>query len=147
MRRSFSLIETLTITVILLILFGVGTMGYLRYLARDYALINWALILASDIRGLQLSSIHERDYSKLYLDFFSMKRYVLVYPSGEKVEKALSEGISIASSSFGGTGYLSFSPSGAPLQGGYISLTDGKRKLYVIVAVATGRVRISEKPP
>ncbi len=133
--------------MIVSILVGLGAVSYMRGLPNHYTLVNWALVLSSDIRGLQLSSIHERDYSKLYIDFFSMKRYILVYPSGKKLERYLPEGIKIGSSNFGGVGYLSFSPSGAPLQGGYISLTDGEKKLYVIVAVATGRVRISEKPP
>ncbi len=147
MKKAFSLVEFLSIFAVVAILIGIGTLSYMRSLPSHYALTNWALILSSDIRGLQLSSIHEQDYSKLYIDFFSLKRYILVYPSGKKLERVLPEGIRVASSNFGGVGYLSFSPSGAPLQGGYISLTDGEEKLYVIVAVATGRVRISKKPP
>ena len=42
---------------------------------------------------------------------------------------------------------LVFNPTGAPNRGGTIAIKSGKNTLYVIVSVATGRVRIGKAPP
>lgn len=42
---------------------------------------------------------------------------------------------------------LAFYPSGAPSQGGTIAIKNKNKSLYVIVSVATGRVRIGKTPP
>lgn len=126
---------------------GALSISFMRLYKFSDELFQSALVLSQDIRGLQLSSILSRNYSYLYLDFYSLKKYILRYPDSKTVERLLPEGISISSSSFGDRGYLSFSPTGAPLRGGYIGLSDGKRRLYVVIAVFTGRVRISEGSP
>lgn len=48
----------------------------------------------------------------------------------------------------GGYRLLSFNRNGAPNRGGTVALADGSgRVLYVIVAPATGRVRVDDEPP
>ncbi|MBC7330986.1 MAG: prepilin-type N-terminal cleavage/methylation domain-containing protein [Synergistetes bacterium] len=147
MRKGFSLTETIVVLFVFSLVLGISFMSFSKLLKLSDSLFQSALILSQDIRGLQLSSILARNYSYLYLDFYTMKKYILKYPDSKLVERPLPKGIKLSSSSFGERGYLSFSPTGSPLEGGYIALSDGRRKLYVIVAVFTGRVRISESFP
>ncbi len=42
---------------------------------------------------------------------------------------------------------LTFYPSGAAVPAGTVKLTNNNKSLYIIVSVATGRIRISENPP
>lgn len=133
--------------LLLSIIGGMALLSLSKVLRLVDSLSYSALVLAHDIRSLQLSSILNRDYSYLYIDFYSLKRYILKYPDSRSIERALPAKVKIVSSSFGDTGYLSFSPGGSPIKGGYVGLSDGKRRLYVVIAVFTGRVRISGSLP
>lgn len=147
MKSGFSLVKIMMLLPLLSLTIGIVLLSPIKILRLFDSLTYSALVLSQDIRSLQLSSILNRDYSYLYIDFYSLKRYILRYPGSRSVERILPEKVKITSSSFGDTGYLSFSPTGSPLEGGYISLSDGKRRLYVVIAVFTGRVRISNSLP
>lgn len=147
MRKGLTTLELIVAFCVLALLTGIANVSFLKLFRLSNELSFCALSLAQDIRDLQLSAMMNKDYSRLYIDLIGRKRYIKVYPGSRSVERTLPGKVRISSSSFGGSDYLSFSPSGAPLNGGYIALTDGRRRLYVIVAVTTGRVRISERLP
>jgi len=146
MKRGVALLSVVVSFCAITLLGGAFCLSFFKVLRLGDKLGLSAMILAQDIRDLQLSSMTSRGYSRLYIDFSNLERYLKVYPDSKVVERRLPREVRVSSFSFT-EGYLSFSPSGAPLKGGYISLTDGKRRLYVIVAVTTGRVRISERLP
>lgn len=91
-----------------------------------------------------------------------VRSYVIFYKEGNKYKHTksnkqqetyyLSEGIRFAGNNFtmlvGQNQACSFTPSGAPGQAGTITLSNRSgRYLYVIVNLASGRIRVSESPP
>ncbi|MCS7234226.1 MAG: hypothetical protein NZ900_09040 [Synergistetes bacterium] len=147
MKKSFLTLKMVIALFLSSLMVGIIFFSFLKILRLADKLAYSALVLSQDIRSLQLSSILSRDYSYLYIDFYSLRRYILRYPDSKVIERSLPQGVKIFSSSFGGTGFLSFSPSGSPLSGGYIGLSDGEKRLYVVIAVFTGRVRVTESLP
>ena len=74
-----------------------------------------------------------------------------VFSPEERTTVKLPPGITYALNNFpgeGGVRKVSFSPLGAPSRGGTVGFKNNKgSKIYIILAPATGRVRVSPTPP
>ena len=105
--------------------------------------------LASDMRLARQVAISTGRYTQVNFRW-EAGDYRLYLPV-EKTRVKLPEGVSYALNNFpetGGVHKLSFSAIGAPSRGGTVGLKNKKgSRLYVILAPATGRVRVSPTPP
>ncbi len=103
-------------------------------------------MIASDIRLAQQRSITESRSYRLLFNTGS-DNYQLLSVSNKSEINYLPKGIKIIRTNFTDK-TVSFLPSGAPSQGGRVVIENkfGGRR-YIIVTPATGRVRISDKPP
>lgn len=98
--------------------------------------------LAKDIMFIQEKSIYDKLIYEILFDMTHKDNYKIL--KGYKSERVkLPPGIYIDWVNFY-RNKLSFSPTGAPRQGGTVALKSKSRTVYVIVSVATGRVRISD---
>lgn len=105
--------------------------------------------LASDLRLARQVAISTGRYTQL-----SFRWEAGDYRLDLNVERStvkLPAGVTYVYNNFpetGGTQKVSFSPIGAPTRGGTVGLKNKKgTRLYVILAPATGRVRVSPTPP
>lgn len=103
--------------------------------------------LAQNIRITQHKSITEGVSHKIMLDLHNRDNYQLLTGSRGKRIK-LPPGVYLDWTTYSEVDKtIVFYPTGAPNRGGTIAITNGKDSLFVIVSVATGRVRIDDTPP
>lgn len=146
-QPGFTLIELVLTLCIIGILASIAIPDFKATL-EDYRLKNAATEIASDIRLIQQRAISEGNIFKIIFDLNKRDRYHVA--QGTRILKTayLPDGVILEGTSLGGGHQIVFTESGAPSPAGSITLKNkrGERR-YVIVAVATGRVRISENPP
>lgn len=144
-KKGFTIIEIVLVIALIGILATISLPVY-KKTAAHYSLITAARMIASDIRLAQQRSITESRSYRLLFNTGS-DNYQLLSVSNKSEINYLPKGIKIIRTNFTDK-TLSFLPSGAPSQGGRVVLENrfGGRR-YIIVTPATGRVRISDKPP
>ncbi len=107
--------------------------------------------LAMDMRRSQQKAITTGWTQRIEFRRYNDDYIIRDGKTGERVTVSLPEGITYQSINFpedSGYRLLSFNRKGAPNSGGTVALINrAGRVYYVIVTPATGRVRISEKPP
>lgn len=103
--------------------------------------------LAQNIRLAQQKSITEGISYKIVFDLNRMNNYQLLCGRRGKLIN-LPSGVFFDWTTYAEVDKtLVFNPSGAPNRGGTIAITSGNSTLYVIVSIATGRVRVGKVPP
>ncbi|TYP51616.1 GspH/FimT family pseudopilin [Thermosediminibacter litoriperuensis] len=143
-RRGFTLIETIAVTAILGILCLI-TVPSIRTVMDNFKLQVAAQKLVQDMRAVQQQAMAEGESYKILFDMHRCDNYQILH--GYRASRVyLPEGISLSWTNFS-KNTLIFTPSGAPEQGGTVAIKGAKGRLYVVVTVATGRVRISETAP
>jgi len=143
-ERGFTLIETIAATAIFGILCMIAVPNF-KAVMEDVKLQLAAQKLAQDIRTIQQQAMSEGENRKILFDMHRRDSYQLLRGINSS-RVYLPKGILLSWTNFPNN-TLVFTPSGAPQQGGTIALKGEKDKLFVIVNVATGRVRISETAP
>jgi len=145
-KNGFTLIEVALVVAVLGVLSTIAVPNFKNTLDR-YKLEVAAHELAQNIRLTQQKSISEGTTYKILLDLNKKDNYQLVSGRRGKLVK-LPQGVFIDWTTYSEVDKsIIFYPTGAPNRGGTIAVTNGKDSLFVIVSVATGRVRIDEVPP
>lgn len=141
---GFTTIEIITVVTILGIM---TTMVFPNFkLTLDmYKLDIAAKKLAKDIMFIQEKSIYDKFIYEISFDLTYQDNYKILKGYKSK-EIKLPPGVCIDWVNFN-RNKLSFSPTGAPRQGGTIALKSKNKTIYIIVSVTTGRVRISDVLP
>lgn len=151
-ERAFTLVELLCVVALIGLLTMIA-MPAVQDVSRKRPLEIAARSLATDMRRCQQTAIVTGGGRCLeFLLYSNVYHYRIKNCSTSETEKiSFPEGITYRSTTFptsGGIPRLRFSPDGAPNAGGTVVLQNKRGDiLYVIVTPATGRVRISDKPP
>jgi prepilin-type N-terminal cleavage/methylation domain-containing protein len=151
-ERAFTLVELLCV-VALLGLLAMIAMPAVQDVGRRRPLEIAARSLATDMRRCQQTAIVSGSGRCLeFLLYSNIYHYRIKNCSTSETERiSFPEGITYRSATFptsGGIPRLRFNPDGAPNAGGTVVLQNKRGDiLYVIITPATGRVRISDKPP
>jgi prepilin-type N-terminal cleavage/methylation domain-containing protein len=151
-ERAFTLVELLCV-VALLGLLAMIAMPAVQDAGRRRPLEIAARSLATDMRRCQQTAIVSGSGRCLeFLLYSNIYHYRIKNCSTSETERiSFPEGITYRSATFptsGGIPRLRFNPDGAPNAGGTVVLQNKRGDiLYVIITPATGRVRISDKPP
>lgn len=143
-KKGFTIVEIILVVALLGVLSTISIPIYKKTMAY-YELHTAARMISTDIRLAQQRAITE---GKNYLVLFDTvnNKYLIKSNSSDAELRQLPERIAIDYTSFADN-TLTFSPSGAPTAG-HVGISDVYgNNLYIIVAVATGRVRISNEPP
>ncbi|HHX22506.1 MAG: GspH/FimT family pseudopilin [Tepidanaerobacteraceae bacterium] len=142
-HKGFSLIEVILVIALLGLLSTLIFPNFKGTLDK-YKLEVAAQELAQNIRLAQQKSITEDTSYKILL---GKNNYQLL--SGVKGNLfELPLGVSIEWTTYYDLDRtIVFHPSGAPNRGGTICLAGNDNRLYVIVSIATGRIRIGDTPP
>lgn len=142
--KGFTLIETITATAIFCAIYFC-VVPNMKDIMESFKLQLAAQKLSQDIRTIQQQAIAEGENYKILFDVYRRDNYQIL--KGFKSSRVfLPKGISFLWTNFPDN-TLIFTPSGAPQQGGTVSMKNQKKRLYIIINVATGRVRISETAP
>lgn len=148
-ENGYTLLEIIIVAIIIALISAVAlpSVGQLR---GRTDLERTVQTMVSDFHLAQQTAVA---YSKnCRIEFFpNGDRYRMRLP-GETRMIRLPEGIRIVANNFpvywGTYRMLSFNRNGAPNQGGTISLTNKHGdELFIIIFLASGRIRISEEPP
>ncbi len=149
-ENGFTLLEIIIVTVIIALI-SVIAIPSISQLKGKHDLERTARMMVSEFNFVQQTALA---YGKTCrIEFFTQVNAYRLRMPGETRLIWLPEGISIASNNFpaidgGGYRLLSFNRNGAPNRGGTISLANERGdRLYIIIYLATGRIRISETPP
>lgn len=143
---GYTLIEVVMVIAVLSLLSTIILPDFKKTLSK-YKLEVAARELAQNIRLAQQKTITEGVTYKIVFDLHRMDNYQLLAGRRGKLIK-LPSGVLLDWTTYSDVDKtLSFNPSGAPNRGGTIAITSGKNTLYVIVSVATGRVRVGKVPP
>jgi prepilin-type N-terminal cleavage/methylation domain-containing protein len=141
---GFTLIETVTVISIIGLLTTIAFPAFNSTL-NNHKLATCAATIASDIRLIQQKTVTEGIFYRLKYDPYA-ESYSILTGSKEEVKK-LPEGINLVTTSFANHTF-GFSLTGAPTPAGTVIIKNSKgNHKYIIVALATGRVRISDTPP
>ncbi|NLZ52781.1 MAG: prepilin-type N-terminal cleavage/methylation domain-containing protein [Thermoanaerobacteraceae bacterium] len=144
--KGFTLIEVVLVIAILGLLSIIIVPDLKRTLAK-YKLEVAAQELAQNIRLTQQKSITEGVSYKIVLDLNRKDNYQMLLGRRGKLIK-LPSGVYFDWTTYSEVNKtLVFYPTGAPNRGGTIAIANGEDTLYVIISVATGRVRIGQTPP
>ena len=142
-HEGFSLIEVILVIALLGLLSSLIFPNFKGSLDK-YKLEVAAQELAQNIRLAQQKSISEHTSYKVLLGKNNYQ--VLAGVRGNLVK--LPSGVSIEWTTYYEVDRtIVFHPSGAPNRGGTICLASNDNRLYVIVSIATGRIRIGNTPP
>ncbi len=151
-ERAFTLVELLCVLALLGMLAMIA-MPAVNDMGRKRLLEIAARSLATDMRRCQQTAIVSGSGRCLeFLLYSSSYHYRIKNCSTSETERiSFPEGITYHSITFptsGGIPRLRFNPDGAPNAGGTVVLQNSRGDIiHVIVTPATGRVRISDKPP
>ena len=151
-ERAFTLVELLCVVALLGLLTMIAIPA-VQDVSRKRPLEIAARSLATDMRRCQQTAIVTGGGRCLeFLLYSNVYHYRIKNCSTSETEKiSFPEGITYHSTTIptsGGIPRLRFNPDGAPNVGGTVILQNKRGDiLYVIVTPATGRVRISDKPP
>jgi prepilin-type N-terminal cleavage/methylation domain-containing protein len=142
--RGFTLIEIIVVVALIAILSTIILPDFKGSL-RDYKLNFAARQMAQNIKLVQQKAMSEGIPWRVV---FESSRNCYRINQGFKSWKQINlpDGVEFAYIGFSEK-TLTFYPSGAAVPAGSIKITNRDKSLYVIVSVATGRVRISENPP
>jgi type II secretion system protein H len=153
--RGFTLIEIVVVVALVGILSSIVLPDF-KKTVDHYKLNVAAQQLSHNIRMVQQKAISEGVPYKILFDMNKRDYYIIKSALNGfqgKVVK-LPEGVNFEWTSFTtnfnnskNENTLIFSVSGAPIQAGTVALKNKNERLYVMVTVATGRVRISKIPP
>lgn len=144
-ERGFTLLELMAVMLLVSLLLFLTVPHFTGFLD-DYRLRSEASNLAQYLRYVRSQAVMD-GYAGDVLFFADGRRYFI------KTDNRLvtvSDGICLYNNfgSIGGTPTCRFLPSGAPSRGGHVLLLNRQgHKKYVIVGVATGRIRVSDQPP
>lgn len=140
---GFSLLELLLVIAIVGII-GVVALPRMGSLHSEKQLEKAAQLMATEMRYIRQNAMASGKTCIIYfLD--SSNLYRVNTPDENRYER-LPEGISYSCNNF--PGRLSFNRRGIPNRAGTLSLVNEKGdKLYIIVNLKTGRVRVSDSPP
>lgn len=148
--HGFTIIEVTVVLLIIGIVFITASPLTGKAISNFY-LKHTALKMAADIRELQQRALSESS-SHYLMDFYS-DHYIMkksVHPVPIKVATVhLPKTIEIEHTNFPDNKFR-FSAKGTPSQtGGTVTIRDQSsgRRMFVIIASVTGRVRVSNKPP
>lgn len=145
-QKGVTLIELVSVLAIISIVSLIIVPRFNNVIAK-YELEAAARMIASDLRLAQQMAVSKGEYYRIIFDTTNKDRYQFVLATKIIKQVLLPEGVQIDSTSFDGNTVI-FGHSGAPQPAGTITLIGRNGQfLFVIVAVATGRVRISEEPP
>lgn len=146
-RNGYTLIEVIMVIALLGLLSTIALPDFKKTMTK-YKLEVAAYELAQNIRLTQQKSISEGITYKIVFDLNQKNSYQMLSSGRGKLIK-LPSGVFFDWTTYSEVNKtLSFNPSGAPNQGGTIAIVNGDdNTLYVIVSVATGRVRVSKVPP
>jgi len=145
-RKGFTLIEVILVLAILG-LFSIFIVPNFKKTLAKYKLEVAAQELAQNIRITQQKSITEGVSHKIVLDLNKKDNYQMLSGRRGKLIK-LPSGVYFDWTTYSEVDKtLVFYPTGAPNRGGTIAITNGRDTLFVIVSIATGRVRIGQTPP
>lgn len=145
-ERGFTVIELLCVVAIIGFLSAVVALDF-RMLHNTYKLRIAAMELEKNIQMIQQKAVTECAAWRIV---FQSNSYQIAKDSNAK-QVRLPEGIMISNNFTSNT--LKFNSSASPNQGGHVVLATNENtynsldKLYIVVSVATGRVRISESFP
>lgn len=143
-NNGFTLIE-LNVVICILGLVTLICIPNFKNTVENYRLKTSAEELGQNIRLAQKLAITEGVRYRVLIDFNTRTKYRLT--AGIKTKSFdLPQGVYFDWTNFP-KNTIEFHPSGAPTQGGTIAIKNNNTNLYVAVAVATGRVRISKTPP
>jgi prepilin-type N-terminal cleavage/methylation domain-containing protein len=151
-ERAFTLVELLCVLALLGLLTMIA-MPAVRDVSRKRPLEIAARSLTTDMRRCQQTAIVSGGGRCLeFLLYSNIYHYRIKNCNTSETERiSFPEGITYRSTTFptsGGIPRLRFNPDGAPNAGGTVVLQNSRGDiLYVIVTPATGRVRVSDKPP
>lgn len=144
--RGYTLIELVVVISLLGLMAGIALPDFKKNAANSN-LKTAAFELAENIRLAQQKSIAEGLPYKIVIDLERGDNYQILAGKQGKLVK-LPKNVIFSWTSYTNVGKtIIFGPSGAPNQGGTIALTNGDNTIYVIISVATGRVRIDKTPP
>jgi Tfp pilus assembly protein FimT len=105
--------------------------------------------VASDIRLTRQLAITEKITYELVIDTYQNRYWIFALRDNKETYKrsSLGNGLRFGSLQTIPERRVYFTPAGNVSPGGTISITDGRTVYYVIIMVATGRVRVSQTPP
>jgi len=145
-NEGFTLIEVILSITILSLLSSLVAPN-LKHSLNRHKLEVAAYELAQNLRLTQQRSIVEGISHKVVLDLNKRDNYQLVSGRQGKLIK-LPAGVYFDWTTYSEVDKtIIFYPTGAPNRGGTIAITDGRDSLFVIVSVATGRIRVDKSPP
>lgn len=142
-NSGFTMIEVVAIVALVAMLTTFAVPDFIR-LHDNYQLRISAQELANNIRGIQHRAITEGVSWRIVFNEIYKDRYQIVQGFNAK-RVNLPPKVFIEHNSFDNV--LEFKSSGAPNRGGHIVISNGYKKLYIILSVATGRIRIDDIPP
>lgn len=143
-HSGYTTIEIITVVAILSIMTSLILPNY-KFTLDKYKIEIAARKLAKDILYAQQRSICKKVKYHIIFDRITKDNYTIASGFNSRTVN-LPPGIYIDWVNFAKY-ELSFNPVGVPKQGGTIALKSDSKNLYIIVSVATGRVRISNTPP
>jgi len=144
--KGFTLIELILAIAVISLLSTLAVPSFKNTLNR-YKLEVAARELAQNVRLIQQKSVTEGVSNKIVLDLNKRDNYQLVSGRRGKLIK-LPPDVYIDWTTYVEVDKsIVFYPTGAPNRGGTIAITNGRDSLFVIISVATGRVRIDKSPP
>jgi len=148
-KKGYTIIELVMVISILGILATVSLPIYRESIAH-YRHSMALRMIVYDIRLIQQKSISEKKSYKLIFNTNAdganlLHDYWLVYEENVFESRQLPDGNHVIETDFEND-TLTFKPSGEPSQGGHITVSDALgNKSYIVVAPATGRVKISDE--
>lgn len=115
----------------------------------QYKVYYQAREIASDIRIARQLAISEKTTYELVVDTYQNRYWIFALRDNKETYKrsSLGNGIRFGNLQTIPDKRVYFTSAGNVSPGGTISITDGRTVYYVIIMVATGRVRVSQTPP
>ncbi|MBF7082132.1 prepilin-type N-terminal cleavage/methylation domain-containing protein [Desulfallas sp. Bu1-1] len=148
-RKGFTLIELIVVLLILTIAMSIAIPSFNNFLA-DYQLDAACRQLQQEIRSTGQDALADESSTYQINLYVRDDKYRMIDLSKPGVyrEVVMPGGVDIVYTNFEND-IIKFTPKGMPTSGGHISLRSRKtgKYQYVIVAVVTGRTRISDYPP